>query len=168
MPESLIPAGYLSLADADDLADALPELASYKAADTDARAAALLQATIDIDVAMPYQGSKYDTAQHRQFPRIFAADGIAGASRVWDWDDDAEEPVIPAAIRRATLYQADAILTSTRELRLSAQHDGVVYQQSEDSAESYKSTPGSGVPTGLCRRAYVVMRRYRLHGGPMR
>ena len=168
MPEPLIPtAAYLSLADADDLADALPELTSYKAAADAARTAALLQATIDIDSAMPYQGCKYDPDQERQFPRTFA-DGVASPSRVWDWDDDADDAVVPSGVKRATLYQADAILAGTREPRLAAQHDGVVYQQGETAAESYKSTPGPGVPTGLCRRAYVVMRRYRLQGGVMK
>lgn len=168
MPEPLIPtAAYLSLADADDLADALPELASFKASADADRSAALLQATIDIDSAMSYQGCRYDPEQERQFPRTFA-DGIASPTRVWDWDAAADAAVVPAGVKRATLYQADAILAAVRETRLAAQHDGVVYQQGETSAESYKSTPGPGVPTGLCRRAYVIMRRYRLQSGVMK
>ena len=166
MSEPLIPTNaYLDLTDADDLADSLPELAAYKAATDDQRSAALLQATIDVDSAMPYQGRKYDIDQHREFPRAFDSDGTAVPSRVWDWDDDTQSAIVPAGVKRATLYQADAILSGEREPRLSAQHDGVVYEQTGALAESYKSTPGSGVPTGLCRRAWVILRRYRLQGG---
>ena len=166
MPEPLIPETvYLSLADAGALADALTELAAYKAATDDEKTAAILQATIDIDAAMPFQGRRYDAGQHREFPRSFDGDGITTPSRVWDWDDDTQSAVVPAGVKRATLYQADAILAGEREPRLSAQHDGVVYEQTGALAESYKATPGPGVPTGLCRRAWVILRRYRLQGG---
>src|SRR5436189_193966 len=81
--------------------------------------------------------------------------------------DDAEKAVaiVPADVRRATLYQADSILAGEREPRIAAQHDGVVYELTGGLAESYKSTQGRGVPTGLCRRAWMLMRRYRLRSG---
>ncbi|QOV87409.1 DnaT-like ssDNA-binding protein [Humisphaera borealis] len=166
MPEPVIPAAaYLSLADADTLADALPELAAYKAVTDDEKSAALLQATIDIDSAMSYQGRRYDADQPREFPRSFDSDPAVTPSRVWDWDDDTQSAVVPASVKRAALYQADAILAGDRELRLSAQHDGVVYEQTGALAESYKSTSGPGVRSGLCRRAWIVLRRYRLQSG---
>ena len=65
----------------------------------------------------------------------------------------------------AVLLQADAILDGTRESRLAAQHDGVVYDQTGSVAESYKQTEGPGVTSGLCRGAWMLMRKYRLKSG---
>lgn len=170
MSEPLIPdAVYLTLADADSLAAMLPELSAYKAATDDAREAALRQATLDVDAAMPYQGRRYDPDQPREFPRR-DADSVhvaASTASIWDWDADTAAAIVPPAVRRATLWQADAILAGVREPRLSAQHDGVVYVQTETTAESYKSAPGVGLPTGLCRRAWLLLRRYRLKGGSL-
>lgn len=157
---------YLDVAEADDLAARLPALSAYRAASADDRAAALVQATADIDSAMPYQGRPYAAGQRLAFPRWNdpAADR-AGVGTVWAFDDETATAVVPDDVKQATLHQADAILAGTREARLSAQHDGVVYELTGGVAESYKATPGPGVPTGLCRRAWVLMRRYRLSSG---
>ncbi|HEX8915989.1 MAG TPA: DnaT-like ssDNA-binding protein [Humisphaera sp.] len=175
MPIEAIPLGlsasaYLDVAGGDDLAAALPDLTAYRSADAGEKAAALLQASDDVDAAMPYQGRRFDPRQPREFPRWVdagAAGGIAsaGPETVWAWDAGAAVAVVPADVRRATLYQADSILAGTREARLSAQHDGVVYELTGGLAESYKATPGPGVPTGLCRRAWAILRRYRTRGG---
>jgi hypothetical protein len=158
---------YVDVAEADELAAALPELAAYRAASGEAKAAALDQATLDVDAAMPYQGRKLDPDQPREFPRAFGdrGRGLPDPPFVWDWDPAARVAVVRDAVRRATLYQADAILAGHREARLSAQHDGVVYELTGALAESYKATPGAGVWTGLCRRAWVLVRKYRLQGG---
>ncbi|MDB5297267.1 MAG: hypothetical protein JWO31_3250 [Phycisphaerales bacterium] len=143
---------YLDVSAATALAALLPGLAAFKAAAEAEQATALALATSDIDAAMPYQGCRADPDQHREFPR---AD-----------DDGAEVPAgVPDAVRLATLHQADSILAGVREPRLDAQHDGVVYALDTPRAESYKATPGPGVPTGLCRRAWALVRRYRLRGG---
>jgi hypothetical protein len=157
---------YLDVAEADDLAALLPGLAAYRAADDAAKAAALDEATADVDAAMPYQGRKRDPAQPREFPR--ADDGPAGPGSGLDSGTSgvAGGPaVVPDDVLRATLYQADAILAGAREPRLSAQHDGVVYELTGQLAESYKATPGAGLRTGLCRRAWVLARKYRLRSG---
>jgi hypothetical protein len=165
---------YLDVPEADDLAGVLPGLAAFRAADDAEKAAALDEATKDIDSAMPYQGRKLDTAQLLEFPRLIdeplratsnARSTTVDPTLVWDWDDDADAAVVPEDVRRATLYQADSILAGEREARIAAQHDGVVYELTGGLAESYKSTAGPGVPTGLCRRAWLLMRRYRLRSG---
>lgn len=163
---------YLTVEAADALADALPELTAWTPAVAASRAVALEQATSDIDAAMPYQGRRFDDAQILQFPRIafaHAGDSSHPAGEpptVWDLDE-AGEAAVPRDVLLATLIQADAILSGSREPRLAAQHDGVVYELTGTLAESYKRNTGPGVTTGLCRRAWVLMRKYRLRGGKM-
>jgi hypothetical protein len=159
---------YLEVSEADDLAATLPGLAAYAAASDPEKAAALNEATADIDAAMPYQGRKFDPAQVREFPR--QSDEPAGSagtdlSLIWDWDATAGEAIVPADVRRATLYQADSILAGVRRPRVEAQHDGVVYELTGGLAESYKATPGAGVRTGLCHTAWRLMRRFHLRSG---
>ena len=176
MPVEAIPiatsmTSYLDVGAADDLATTLAGLAAWHAAKPLARAAALTQASSDVDAAMPYQGRPVDEAQARQFPRVAYEShvgppyAVLGADVVWDWDDVANAAVVPRDVKLAVLYQADAILAGTREPRLSAQHDGVVYELTGTLAESYKQTTGPGVATGLCRRSWVLMRQYRLREG---
>ena len=74
---------------------------------------------------------------------------------------------MPPEVLLAVVYQADAILAGERDLRITAQHDGVVYDQTGSVAESYKLTQGAGVTTGLCRMAWVLLRKYRLKSGKL-
>lgn len=163
---------YLTTTAADTLAATLPTLAAWSAASAGNKAKALERASLDVDNAMSYQGHKYETGQVNQFPRVPYDDppGTAGFDRdprasVWDWDSDANEAVVPDDVLVAVLVQADAVLAGDREPRLAAQHDGVVYDQTGSVAESYKQTEGPGVTTGLCRAAWVLLRKYRLQGG---
>lgn len=163
-------ASYLTIDEANQIAAALPGLASWAAASADAKARSLAQATDEADHAMPYQGRRYEFSQAREFPRVayddFAHFGQpAGPSVVWDVDAATGAPIVPLDVRRAVVCQADAILGGARNARLDAQHDGVVYQLIEGAAESYKSTAGPGVQTGLCREAYALLRQYRLKSG---
>ena len=164
---------YLTVAAADELAATLPPLAAWSAADAPTKAKALERASIDVDRAMPYQGRKYDPDQPNQFPRV-PYDGAASAGRgagavpaVWDWDAQANEAVVPQDVLLAVVFQADAELAGAREARLAAQHDGVVYDLTGSLAESYKQTEGPGVATGLCRPAWMLMRKYRLAAGQL-
>ena len=166
---------YLTPTAADALAADLPDLPAWVAATTDEKSAALVRATLDVDNAMPYQGRKYDPGQARAFPRCPYDDspGLAGfdgspREEVWDWDTGASAAVTPEDVELAVLFQAEAILAGERESRISAQHDGIVYDQIGSVAESYKQTQGPGVTTGLCRAAWVLMRKYRLKSGRMR
>ena len=169
-----MPTPYLTTTEANALAATLPTLTAWSAATADQKTAALVRATIDVDNAMPYQGRRYTAGQERQFPRVpyDEAPGSAGFDRdprasVWDWDPSANAAVVPEDVRLAVLIQADANLAGTREARLAAQHDGVVYDQTGALAESYKQTEGPGVTTGLCRAAWVLLRKYRLKSGEL-
>lgn len=100
------------------------------------------------------------------FPEeAFDQDGNVRADH--DWDATTSTAVTPLNVKLAVLHQADAILVGAREPRLAAQHDGVVYELTGTVAESYKRTTGPGVATGLARRAWMLMRAYRLRGGRM-
>jgi hypothetical protein len=124
---------------------------------------------------MPYQGRKYGPAQVNQFPRVpYDGDAPAGPPgnpgrlpAVWDWDAALNAPAVPEDVLLAVLIQADANLAGEREPRLAAQHDGVVYDLTGSVAESYKQTQGPGVSTGLCRAAWVLLRKYRLKSGKL-
>lgn len=165
---------YLTPAEADAIAATLPALAAWTAASSPEKTTALERASLDVDNAMPYQGRKYASDQVNQFPRIpfddlpggsgFDADPRAG---VWDWDTNANQAVVPPAVLAAVLVQADANLSGARDARLAAQHDGVVYDQTGSVAESYKLTKAPGVTTGLCRTAWVLLRKYRLKSGKL-
>jgi hypothetical protein len=166
---------YLTDSEADALAATLPAMTAWGAASSGNKTKALERASLDVDNAMPYQGRRYDPAQPNQFPRVpydappgtssdFGHDPGAG---VWDWDADADEAVVPEDVLVAVLFQADTILAGEREPRLASQHDGVVYDQTGSVAESYKQTEGPGVTTGLCRAAWVLLRKYRLQSGKM-
>lgn len=168
------PRSYLTVAAADELAATLPTLAAWSAATSPNKARALERASIDVDGAMPYQGRKYDPAQVNQFPRVpydnsppnaAPVVGGSGSASVWDWDASLNEAVAPEDVLLAVVLQADANLAGEREPRLSAQHDGVVYDLTGSVAESYKYTQGPGVSTGLCRAAWVLLRKYRLKSG---
>src|SRR3954463_6416141 len=104
---------YIDVPEADDLADVLPGLAAYRAADDAEKAAALDEATKDVDSAMRYQGRKLDASQLLEFPRLIDEPLLATSSApstavdptlVWDWDDDTDTAVVPEDVRRATLY----------------------------------------------------------------
>jgi DnaT-like ssDNA binding protein len=180
MPVEAIPVSpntgsYVEVAEAEELAATFPGLPAWTAAAPAARAAALNQASADIDAAMAYQGRPLEEYQARQFPRVAyestslpradVAGGAAAGRVVWDWDFTTNQAVIPLDVKLAVLHQAEAVLAGTREPRIALQHDGVVYDQTGSLAESYKHTTGPGVATGLCRRSWVLMRQYRLRGG---
>ena|SRR5688500_11416724 len=170
---------YMTVTEADALATSIPGLTAWAAATTAAKTTALNRASDDIDAAMPYQGRRYETDQDHQFPRLAyeghdlgagaaAAGAVPALDIVWDWDELTSEAVVPDDVRIAVLYQADANLAGTREARLAAQHDGVVYDlDAAGDAESYKRTTGPGVTTGLCRAAWMLMRKYRLRSGKL-
>ena len=159
------PASYLTVSEANDMAAALPDLAAWAGATAAQRAAALNQASADVDAAMPYQGRVFDPGQVRQFPRAVPDEPAPGGA--WDWAAAANAAVVPRDVKLAVLFQADAVLAGTREPRLAAQHDGVVYELTGTLAESYKRTTGPGATTGLGRRAWLLMRPYRLRDGKL-
>jgi hypothetical protein len=166
---------YMDVAEADALAATTSGLVAWNSADAPTKAAALSRASDEVDHAMPYQGRRYAAiaAQPREFPRLAFEEpllggrdpSLPGAAFVWDWDDALGDAVVPWDVKLATLLHADSILDGSRDARLDLQHDGVVYDQSGSVAESYRKNTAPGLPTGLCRRAWVLMRRYRIKSG---
>lgn len=171
------PTVYLSVSEADALAVSTLALAQWGAATAADKAAALDAASRTIDGAMRYQGRKYDPGQVLQFPRV-AYDGAApsppcagpAAELVWDWDDATDTAVVPPAVLRACLIEADEILrdvagTSQRWRRLDEQHQGVTFDLTGGAAEAYrKGVPPAG-RSGLSRRAYDLLAPYRAVSG---
>jgi hypothetical protein len=171
------PTVYLTVSEADALALTTLALPQWALATFDDKSAALDAASRTVDGALRYQGRKYDPAQTLQFPRV-AYDGAApsppgaggAAELVWDWDDVTGAAVVPPAVLRACLIEADEILqdvagTSQRWRRLDAQHQGVTFDMTGGAAEAYRK----GVPpfgrSGLSRRAYDLLAPYRVVSG---
>ena len=166
---------YLDVEQADALAETSSGLVSWSGATAPAKAAALIRASDDVDHAAVYQGRRYRSrsVQSREFPRLAFEEPLIGTrdpalpatAILWDYDEAVQDVVVPADVKLATLLQADAILTGARDARLDLQHDGVVYDQDGSDAESYRRNTGAGLPTGLCRRAWLLIRHYRIKTG---
>jgi hypothetical protein len=179
---------YLTVSEAAALAATLPAslLAAFLALGSDAaKAAALAQATADVDAAGPWQGRRYAAGQALEFPRVpwesaealvtyppaggvrYPVGNPSGlASAVWDWDAATHAPVVPRAVKVAVLHQANAIAAGTRAERLDAQHDGLASQSVGGLSESYLPAAGGG-ERAVCRAAAQLLRPYRLRGGRM-
>jgi hypothetical protein len=173
---------YLTTSDADALAATLPGLAAFVAAADPVKAAALELATDRFDTARRYQGRKYDAAQALEFPRVAYESGASAFDRgvasaaaerstgaqIWDWDDDANAAVVPDRVKRAVLYEANAIIDGSRDEILDAIANGLASQSAGGLSESYRNPAdqggAGGVPT-LCRDAERISRSYQLRSG---
>lgn len=167
---------YLTNAEADTIAAALPAslLTAWAAASAPNKTAALEQATADVDAAGPYQGRRYKSeadGQALEFPRVAYAQGpgVGGQESgvIWDWDATAKAAVVPLNVKRAVVYQANAILSGEGARLLDARHGGLASQSVGGVSESY--VQGSGVggqgSGSLSRRAADLLRGYRLRTG---
>lgn len=169
---------YLTVAQANVLAMQMPAalVSSYNAADATARGNALVAASYSIDNAMKYQGRRYDPSQALEFPRVaygstsspqaalnYPASSLV-AGTIWDWDNTENAAVVPPAVKRACLLEADSILAGTRAGTLQAQHDGLASQGVGSINESYR---GDAEIKPLCLAAHQLMNRYRLRSGQM-
>ena len=176
------PTVYLTVSEADALAPSILGLVQWSAATSTEKTNALDAASKVIDGAIRYQGRKYDAAQTLQFPRIAydtpcgnaaVAAGPSGvADLVWDWDAATSAAVIPPAVQRACLVEADEILQdvagkSPRWRRLDEQHQGVTFDLTGSAAEAYRKGVPSAGKSGLSRRAYELLAPYRLVSGRM-
>lgn len=166
---------YQSVDAMNTLAGTVVGLAAWGTATSEEKAKAATLATADIDSAMRYQGRKYDQSQARAFPRL-AYDGPlplttypamtaaqAAAGEVWDWDADQDAAIVPADVLLAHLYQSDWIL-SGGPASLDAAHRGLVSQTTGRLSETY-DTAAPAAATGLCRRAWQLLKKYRLRSG---
>lgn len=174
---------YLTLSAAATIAASLPGLPKWKAAADADRQAALILATWDLDAGGPWQGRKYaGSEQVLEFPRVAYEDAPAMqpavslvsplvASTVWDWDADAQQAIVPADVQRACLYQSEAILAGSLDRALDDQALGIASQSAGSISVSYRDPAaiaaalGGGSTGGLCRRAAMLMAKYRLRSG---
>lgn len=166
---------YLDVASADAIAATMFNVSSYTSAATDRRLAAIVEATSVIDSAYVYQGRKFDPLQPLEFPRIAYDSGISHwrlgtqmpglhsrREQIWDWDETTKAAVVPNAVLRAVVYQANSLLAGDRDDRVNAIHDGLASQSIGSAAESYRG--GVAVPL-LCLPADRLMRPYRIRQG---
>jgi len=162
---------YLTYAAADAIAATVLDVTAYTAASSGDKTKALLMASLDVDRAMKYQGRKYLNTQEHQFPRVHGDPAVqssypydlpAGGSEIWDWDSATSTAIVPAYVNLAVLYQADSIIEGAREKRLKDLHDKITSQSADGMSETF-----SGNASRLCRRAYEIMREYKLRSGSM-
>jgi hypothetical protein len=179
---------YLSVADARALAGTLPGFAGLLAKDDATLAALLALATVDIDVAMRYQGRKFDPSQQLEFPRVAYGDlspstvqsmelspfpylpGVGGGSVIWDWDNDANAAVVPQKVKIACLCQAAWLTSSQFAARLEAIRSGLAGQSIGTGSETYLKPADLAAMSGgvnLGQRAAQIMELYRLRSGVM-
>lgn len=185
---------YATLSEGDAIAAALPLLVKYKAASSELRAAALILASDDIDAAGPWQGRKYGPCfnggsdyvpQVREFPRVpypedfsLSAAGAAGpwglvgqlGGAVWDWDFVNKVAVVPAKVKQACVWQADAICDGRLAKALDDRLLGVQSKSVGSLSIAYRDPLavlaylGGGLGT-LAVRAEGLMKQYRLRQG---
>ena len=146
---------YLDPTSAADLIASLglSKLAAKPAAE---QATLLLLASLDIDAAGPWQGSKCDDAQERAFPRSWAGSGQQAAGSE-----------VPDDVLAAVALQADALCDTTRQTRLAKLRDGLASVSVGSLSESYSRQPaaGSGQWENLCERSRGLLAKYRLRSG---
>ena len=166
------PTVYLTVSEADALAGSTLGLLQWGAATTTEKTNVLDAATRLIDTGLRYQGRKYDSAQTLEFPRAAHDGGEGAAEGVWDWDATTSAAVIPPEVKQACLIEADEILQdlkgkSQRWRRLDEQHQGVTFDLTGSMAEAYRKGTAPAGRTGLSRRAFDLLSRYRLVSGRM-
>jgi hypothetical protein len=174
---------YLTVEEAEAIALTIPAslLTSWASANEPQKAAAILAASDDLDHATPWQGRKYDLSgvQVREFPRyvgsvwvggrtyeyfVPAADETIGINAgIWDWDSETDAAVVPNAVLKAVVYQANSILAGNREERMAARHDGITDQSVGPMSESY----GEGEVNALCSRAWQLVKKYEAKTGEL-
>ncbi len=154
---------YLSVSEANVLALTISaaSLGRWQTASTVDKERALLQATMEIDAAMRYQGRKVDPEQTLEFPRY------PHPGEVWNTDPATGIAIVPKQVKIATLHQANDVLDAGRHERINKQYQGIVYDQTGAMAESFKGGGMEGLSTRLCLAANTYMRRYQLRTGAM-
>ena len=166
-------------ADADAIAALLPAalIPAYLAlSDATAKADLLAAASYDIDTACRFQGRKYDViSQVLEFPRVAYESSTrilpntgpvpiasAWSDVVWDFDPVALVAVVPAKVLMAVIYQAN-YLAGGEDSRVNDQFVGLKGERVGSLSAEYG--PSEAMKTGLCRRAWQLVKRYRLQSG---
>ncbi len=173
---------FNTAADAAVIAATLPagSIAAYLAlTDVPTIIGLLTQASYDIDHAMRYQGRRYDTiTQATEFPRVAyepsnailpntGAAGIPGGSAfgstIWDVDPITLNIQVPVAVTVAVVCQANYLATGD-DPALDDQFKGIKSLKAGGIARDFDRS-NLFLSSGLCRRAYALMWRYRLTSG---
>ena len=141
---------YLDAASADTLAASRPTNAAWVAASSVEKLAALEEATRRID-GMILRGTKYDSDQALEFPRII--DGVT----VGDSDQDAE---VPTPVLWACLEEAIAIIGAGTSGSLKDLQEQGVSSMSIGGKLSYSFIAGAGQSPLQSAAAKRYMRRY--------
>lgn len=167
-----LPDAYLTDAEAEEIAARLADASAWSSSTAEARAAALIQASDEIDT-LRFAGRKYDPDQARQFPRLIERDPAtwpastrAGSvnADVWDVDDDGSA-VVPDLVKVAAFLQARHILASPRRMsRLEDQAAGVASQSAGGFSETYRPRPDAAAHL-VCLQARKALGAYLLKGG---
>lgn len=180
---------YLTIEEADTLAETMLNLTAWEDATDPQKTAALAQASQEIDASSRWQGRKYDptgaitgTRQVLEFPRVAygTASGtgaypndpyaVQQSEVIWDWDDEEDEAVVPDAVKRAVLRQANYLLAGTRSATVDRQQSGLASQSAGGLSESYHR-PASGSEAAwelLAPEARTDLQKYRLRSGQLR
>jgi hypothetical protein len=181
-----IPTGYFdTTGDADAIAATLANVPNYAAAEDAPKAVAVQQASDEINRGMRYQGRRYDPTQNNEFPRVaydsskqmalglglgpIGPIGPTGPEvfglgiQIWDWDYTNGGAIVPPWVLQAVIIQADFDL-GPANVRAETIHQGVRGQSTGGLREDY-DRHADGVRTNLCRRAFMLMQRYRLASG---
>lgn len=168
---------------------ATPGMSKLLALTDDGLGMALYTASIDIDVAMRYQGRKYPSAdgvteQVREFPRVAYSSGLTpgsvsataggilggvvggGGGQVWDWDSENNVAVVPQNVKLACLFQAAWLQVSSHTKRIEEINSGVA-QASIGTAGETMNPAAEGVRTKLGARAAQLMEKYRIRTGQL-
>jgi hypothetical protein len=173
---------YLTNTAADALAATLPAttIPAYLAlTDATIKANLLTQASYDVDHGIRYQGRRYNTiSQDTEFPRVAyepsnailpntGAAGIPGGSAfgstIWDVDPLTLNIQVPVAVNVAVLYQANYLATG-EDPALDDQYKGIKSLRTGGIARDFERS-NHFLFSGLCRRAYALLWRYRLTSG---
>ena len=141
---------YLDAASADALAASRPTNAAWAAASSVEKLAALEEATRRID-SMILRGTKYDSDQALEFPRII--DGVT----VGNADQDAE---VPTPVLWACLEEAIAIIGAGTSGSLKDLQEQGVSSMSIGGKLSYSFIAGAGQSPLQSAAAKRYMRRY--------
>jgi len=175
-PTPATPAAYLTPEEAAAFALRVADTAAWEAAEGALRQAALVQASDEIDTCT-FLGMRYDTAQDREFPRVYAEDLGASppgpyiyppgyrpdliAGEIWDLADDGTA-VVPERVKFAAFLQAISILRDpARAERLRAQRDGVTAQSAGQLSETYSGA----LVRIICMEAEAQLRPYMARSG---
>ncbi len=172
----IVPPAYITIDQANEFSARVANIAAWSTASSDQQAAALIQASDEIDTCQ-FDGIPYGDwrslrpgTQQRAFPRIvlddpanWPAGKLQESAIIYDLSPNTGEVIIPIRVRFATFLQALEILAyPNRKDRLRDRDQGVVSQSAAKISENYDA----GKPVKLiCMEAQAQLIMYLRKGG---